>query len=379
MKDEDCDDLFWGLYERDINCHRDNDRLAFYPTGSLGAYDNNRWHNVRVMYYGNLKRLYVWVDDMRTNAARLISDIDLNWIDWNNGKAWVGLTASTGNAYASKIQVDNFQFGAVKTDAAQVQLLEDGQTYRADVTNTLNLRTFDSCGYERMRGGDTLVLSAVHRFKPGVTMSASRFGNQIDLGMNQYYFRVTFTVPGLWDIKLSVNGGAATKIGAVLVEESIRRRRRRRELQVRGHFDPSDADALEAHLDAGERVRFVDDPADLSDLSLFRGHYDHQHTAAHRALEARATLVNGGWRLPGHRMGHEAPPVRHDEDHGHGPHLGARRRLTGFPVGHAAHPDTQRVPFVPKEQTDEWKKAHPPHVRVRELVPEGMRRQHQEL
>ena len=28
VEDEDCDDLFWGLYERDINCHRDNDRLA---------------------------------------------------------------------------------------------------------------------------------------------------------------------------------------------------------------------------------------------------------------------------------------------------------------------------------------------------------------
>ncbi len=44
-----------------------------------------------------------------------------------------------------------------------------------------------------------------------------------------------------------------------------------------------------------------------------------------------------------------------------------------MPVGHPAHPDRERAPFVPKQDTEEWKAAHPPHVRVRELVPDGMR------
>ena len=193
---------------------------------SAGDFDDGEWHEMLVRYNHITFILSLYIDDMQDAQTDLEIDLSKD-LALQDGKAWIGVTASGGSLNRAEFLITEFTYSITMTDITKTIFVGNGMLAATMGSNGIASGSFTiiartSCSVEQRRGDDNWNIELECTNNAGCPPSRVLVTNVFDNLDGSYAVSFSVTSAGTWQVYVSLpdeDASAEHNVGYFLVSE----------------------------------------------------------------------------------------------------------------------------------------------------------------
>jgi len=196
-----------------------------WSLSSAGNFDDGNWHTMLVRYNHITFILSLYIDNMQDALTDLEINLENNLILGDDGKAWIGVTASGGSFVRSEFIIDEFTYSVTMTDITKTIFVGNGMLAATVGSNGIASGSFTiiartTCSVEQRRGDDNWDIELLCTNNDNCPPSRVVVSNIVDNSDGTYAVSFSVTSAGTWQVYVSLpdeDPNAEHNIGYFLV------------------------------------------------------------------------------------------------------------------------------------------------------------------